>query len=375
MRYRILLFILILAPALCEAKTVKQFEKEIKHKTQNLKDLQKSINEKQAEKERCLLEEKSIKRELSAIEKDLASLQKKSEAIRRDINTAEKKLASAEKDLEAASFEKGQWARVMNSESRMWYKAEKGLPQTFSDPVEEKLRLSALKKKKDYLDNAEQREVNSKLALSRWQSAKDDLLALKEKQEQNISAQETAKERKKDLLCSATGRRVVAENEVNKLRESAKALENLIVNLEKERELTKQDELLTKQMASKRKEFPWPVEGKISTYFGKSKHPELDTYVISNGIKLKTAQGADVKPVTKGEVMFTGEFRSYGQMIIIDHGGSLYTIYGNLGSILVEENQKVRPDTAIAKTAAKDPMLYFEVKYKGKSEDPLMWLK
>ncbi|MFH1368838.1 MAG: peptidoglycan DD-metalloendopeptidase family protein [Elusimicrobiota bacterium] len=377
MRLTIILVItLVFLPVLISAKSSKQFDKEINSKTRDLKNLQQSINEKQAEKERCLLEEKLIKSELRTIEQALSSLQKKSETIRRGILEAEKKFANAVKDLNAANFEKQQWLAVMNKESALWYKKHRSIDQIYSDPIEEKLRLSALRKKKEYVTGAEQREINSQKALDKWTAAKRNLLDLKVKQEQNISEQEKTKSKKKELLKTATGRRIVAEDEEKMLKESAKALGNLIVNLEKEKELTLQDELLSKQAAQKRREYPWPVEGKVVTYFGKSKHPELDTYVISNGIKIHAAAGTDVKPISKGEIMFTGEFRSYGQMIIIDHGGSLYSIYGQLGEITVEEGRRVKDTDVIGRISKnKETLLYFEVKYKGKSEDPLKWLK
>ena len=88
------------------------------------------------------------------------------------------------------------------------------------------------------------------------------------------------------------------------------------------------------------------------------------------------APGTEVKPVDKGEVLFTGEFRSYGQMVIIDHGSTFYSIYGQLGEINVEEGQKVKATDTIGKLSSKkEPILYFEIRHNGKPEDPVAWLK
>lgn len=359
-----------------EAKSVKQFDKEISSKNKDLKDLQKSMNEKQAEKERALLEEKVIKRELNAIDQELGRLQKKSEALRRDIKQAEKRLADSEKALRSASYEKNQWSSAMGAECALWYKARCSYAPVFTDPVEEKLRLSALQRKKAYLTNAQEREVNSRLALEKWQAAKAKLLELKEKQEQNIAQQEEAKGKKQELLKTATGKRIVAESELKKLAETARALENLITGLEKEKEKTRAEEASSKKKPERRKALSWPVEGKVVSNFGKSKHPEYDTVVINNGIRIQGAPGAAVAAADRGEVLFTGEFRSYGQMVIVDHGGTLYTIYGQLGEITVEEGQKVKAGEAIGKISSKkDNALYFEVRNNGKADDPLLWLK
>jgi murein hydrolase activator len=359
-----------------DAKSVKQFEKEITVRNKDLKDLQKSMNEKQAEKERALLEEKVIKRELNAIDQDLSKLQKKSEVLRRDIKQAEKRLVDSERDLRSANYEKNQWTAAMCSETALWFKAHHATDPLFCNPYEEKLRISALQKKRVYLTSAQERELNSRLALAKWQAAKQKLLDLKTKQEQNITQQEEAKGKKQELLKTATGKRVVAESELKKLSETAKALENLITGLEKDKEKTRLDETTSKKKPEKRKELEWPVEGKIVGTFGKSKHPEYDTVVINNGIRIQGAQGAAVRPAEKGEVLYTGEFRSYGQMVIIDHGGTLYSIYGQLGEISVEEGQKVKATDTVGKLSSKkEPLLYFEVRYNGKAEDPLLWLK
>ena len=118
------------------------------------------------------------------------------------------------------------------------------------------------------------------------------------------------------------------------------------------------------------------MEGDIVVKFGRNKHPEFDTYIISNGIRIKGEPNSAVKAVSKGEVIFCGEFRSYGQMVIIDHGGGFYTIYGQLSEILVTEGQKVQEANVIAKIGSgTQSTLYFEVRSENKVEDPEVWLK
>ena len=98
--------------------------------------------------------------------------------------------------------------------------------------------------------------------------------------------------------------------------------------------------------------------------------------VISNGIKIRTQSGSPVKSVEKGTVIFADDFRSYGQTVIIDHGGDLYTIYGLLGSIMVQEGQKIESGRVIGNAGAEtQPQVYFEVRTDGHPVNPLTWLK
>ena len=110
--------------------------------------------------------------------------------------------------------------------------------------------------------------------------------------------------------------------------------------------------------------------------YGKNKHPDLNTNVISNGIKIKARNNAIIKSVDEGEVVFTGEFRSYGKMIIIDHKGVFFSVYGELGNILVSEGQAVSRGANIAKLGSGDnSVLYFEIRQYNVPENPVLWLE
>jgi septal ring factor EnvC (AmiA/AmiB activator) len=126
----------------------------------------------------------------------------------------------------------------------------------------------------------------------------------------------------------------------------------------------------------RKKSLPWPVNGKVIAKFGKNKHPELDTYVISNGIKIDAADFSRVKSVDSGTVVFTGEFRSYGKVVIIDHKDSIFSVYGLLDHILVKEDQKVLKEDVIADLGGgKNSYLYFEIRQNNIPDDPILWLQ
>ncbi len=367
-RAAVFLAILVFAgiPA-AAAKNTKQYQKEIQSGTKKLEQIQKSLQEKRSEKEQCLQEEKCIKLELKRIDQELTRLSAEKEKLRREIGKAERNVAAADKELQAAGWEKSQWSNVLSREADLWYRAHYSYYQFYSDPVTERLRRDALLQKKHYVTNASIKEENSLRALKKWQAATDRLVSLRKQQE--------ATSRTKTTI----GRRIVAEEEIEKLSESAKALENLINKLVRAKKKV-EDELAErsakKQFQDKKKHLPWPVSGDVTVAFGKSKHPELDTYVISNGIKIHSAPGTPVAAVDKGEVIFCGEFRAYGLMIIVDHGGGFCSIYGLLGEVSVEEGQKIKTGQALGRLSAQgESLLYFEVRSAGKVEDPLLWLR
>jgi len=369
----LLLLVTVISGAWC--KSAIEFSTEIHENTINLQELKKNLKNKRVEKEKCLLEEKCIRRELGKIEQQLSALQKQSNKMRRDIRRAEKNLGDAGKELKAAGWEKQQWRAEISREADLWFRAHESYYQLFGDAVAEKLRRDALEKKKEFLTQAQLKEMASQKAMLKWQGAQKQLNALKVQQAAMIAEQEAVKGQKKDLLKSTSGRRVLAEDEIKRLVESAQALEQLITRLNREK---KNEEELPEQIkaATPMKILPWPVSGDVVAHFGKNKHSELDTYVISNGIKIRSRADAEVRAVKAGEVIYSGEFRSYGLMIIVDHGGGLYTLYGQLGEIGVEEDQKIEAGSVIGKAGHDgQPVVYFEVRNGGKPEDPMLWLK
>ncbi|OGS19642.1 MAG: hypothetical protein A2219_00265 [Elusimicrobia bacterium RIFOXYA2_FULL_50_26] len=368
-------FIALFFAVSLDAKSVKQYQNEIEKENKSLHELKKALEEKRTEKEYCLLEEKRIRSEVARIEQELARLAKQKDALRRDINKAQKNLAYSEKALKLADMEKNQWQAVLEKEADLWFRANHGFQKMFTNPVAGKLRLYALSQKKTYRDNAEEKETESKIALERWQNAKATLLNLKKKQEQTARERENIKGEKQGLLKTTIGRRIVAEDEIKKITDSARDLERVIGNLEKKKKQTEAETAARKVFREKKNLLPWPVQGEIITRFGKNKHPELATYVISNGIKIRTAPLAAINAVSGGEVIFSGEFRAYGLMVILDHGGGFYSIYGQLGETSLEEGQKPKAGEAVGRMGnSGEQALYFEIRSAGKPEDPTTWL-
>ncbi len=356
----------------------KNLNREIENNAFNLREVQRSLKEKRLEKEKALLEERTIRREMTRIEKELNRLQKVSEKLRREIVAAERKLKASEKSARVAENEKSQWASLLEHETDLWCRGHCSYERILSEPVAEKLRFQALARKMEYYGDAKVRESGFRDAAAQWKNAQSRLLKLKGRQDRTARDQADVKKQKQGLLKTATGRRIVAEDDIRKLLESARALQQLIIKLERERKMSEAGAPEKKRPAStvKKHEYPWPLSGKVVTRFGKNKHPELETCVISNGIKIQGSAGAAIHIVDDGDVVFSGEFRSYGLMAIIDHGGGIYSIYGQLGKLAVQEDQKVKAGTAAGVLPDEDkPLLYFEIRSDGQPEDPLQWLK
>jgi murein hydrolase activator len=123
---------------------------------------------------------------------------------------------------------------------------------------------------------------------------------------------------------------------------------------------------------------PWPVEGRVRAGFGRRKHPRFDTYTIHNGLEIETAPGAEVRAVHEGRVVFADRFRGYGLMVVLDHGAKHHSLYAQLAEVTVAPGQDVEAGTVLGTAdpaGADGPGVYFEMRFQGRPEDPLEWLR
>jgi murein hydrolase activator len=122
-----------------------------------------------------------------------------------------------------------------------------------------------------------------------------------------------------------------------------------------------------------------PARGAIVGGFGRHKHPEFNSYTVSNGISIAAPQGADVRSVYEGQVIFADYFKGYGNMVIIDHGGGFYSLYAHAARIVKKVGTAVARNEVIAAVgdvdSSRGPMLYFEIRYQGKPVDPSPWFR
>ena len=122
-----------------------------------------------------------------------------------------------------------------------------------------------------------------------------------------------------------------------------------------------------------------PTKGEITDGFGRHKHPDFNSYTVSNGITIAAPQGAEVRSVYDGQVIFADYFKGYGNMVIVDHGGGFFSLYAHTSRIVKKVGTTVARNEVIASVGDADstrgPMLYFEIRYQGKPVDPSPWLK
>jgi murein DD-endopeptidase MepM/ murein hydrolase activator NlpD len=90
------------------------------------------------------------------------------------------------------------------------------------------------------------------------------------------------------------------------------------------------------------------------------------------GLEFAGRPGASIRAAADGRVAFVREYGAYGQMIILDHGHSFYTVYGGVGRVEVAVGDWVGMSARIGSLTEKP--LFFEVRRGTRSLDPRSWL-
>jgi septal ring factor EnvC (AmiA/AmiB activator) len=123
----------------------------------------------------------------------------------------------------------------------------------------------------------------------------------------------------------------------------------------------------------------WPVRGRLLETFGRQRNAKFSTVTMSNGLKIEAPPGSEVHAVFQGTVLFSQWFKGYGNLIILDHGNRVFSLYGNLKGPAVAVGDQVASGQAIAGVSeAEEPAagyLYFEIRNDNKPEDPQKWLR
>jgi septal ring factor EnvC (AmiA/AmiB activator) len=125
-------------------------------------------------------------------------------------------------------------------------------------------------------------------------------------------------------------------------------------------------------------DLPWPVAGKVVSRFGRVPAGRFGTSIVRNGIDVAVAEGTPVRAVHEGTVAFAAPFMGFSTLVIIDHGGSAFTMYGYLSEASVTAGMPVTRGAEIGKAGLSPtggPSVYFEVRIDGRPVDPLQWLK
>lgn len=385
---------------------------ELKTKQEKIKETQNQS--KTVEEQIDVLDRKVNKAslDLSKVEGELKTIEKNIEQNLIELEKAEKILEEKQENFEARikvmymNGNVGYLELLLTSKDIKDFFSRKDMVQAIAEQDKELLRV--MKEQKEIIEEKKAELAGQRASLS----------ATKTKLESRKKDLQTATRQKQDLMSRLQKDVATFEQEYDKLNDFAKSVGDKILKLQDEQrqreeaqraaaDAKRREEEAKKNAASNTKpsnnqpsnnqpsnnqpsdsssssvggKMAWPVPstGRISSYFGYRIHPIFHTKKLHTGIDIPAPAGANVIAASNGTVIYSGWLGSYGNTVMIDHGGGIVTLYAHNSSTVVSVGQSVGRGTSIAKVGSTGnstgPHLHFEVRKNGEYIDPLPWIR
>ena len=124
----------------------------------------------------------------------------------------------------------------------------------------------------------------------------------------------------------------------------------------------------------------WPLRGTVALPYGRIANPKFPkTFLRSSGWTLEAPPGAAVHAIFAGDVVYAQWLKGYGNLVVVDHGEGVFTLYGHLAPLTLSRGQRVALGDAVGVLAEPSPDdeipgLYFEIR-DARSSVTNFWLR
>lgn len=204
-----------------------------------------------------------------------------------------------------------------------------------------------------------------------------ELVAITHEARQREAELVVARKEKADLLARARRTEAAERTQLTSLEEKSGKLAALLDLLET------RGRALPPGAASIRKfrgALDWPAKGRVVVPFGRIENPKFPgTYLRSSGFTLDVPPGTEVRAIFAGDVVFAQWLKGYGNLVVLDHGDGVFSVYGRLGPGTIPRGERagVGDRVGILGESPEDevPGLYFEIREARSSVDPSSWLR
>jgi septal ring factor EnvC (AmiA/AmiB activator) len=367
---------------------------------EDLRGIHKEIKEKQRLLRKTRKVETEVSRELGQIEKTLKEKEASLAVLNRNLREVDEQVGRTRQEIEAAKSDAERKKQQIQVRISALYKAgEIGGARMFFSSGSLPQMVENLRYMRSVVDNDRRLFAEYSARIDRLGELKGNLerdAQRKEKIKAGIELKkrdiEEEKKKKATYLVQVRSDKKSYVASIKELEANARRLQVMVEKLEarSRKGYTKNrkpsvgggpplPDVPDKGFGALKGRLSMPVKGSIIGNYGRHKHPEYNSYTVSNGISIAAPSGSDIHAVYDGQIIYADYFKGYGNMVIVDHGGGFFSLYAHAAKITKKVGAQVVRNEVVASVgdtdSAKGPMLYFEIRYQGKPVDPSSWFR
>lgn len=356
---------------------VRQKEAALETLRGRIAELSKSIEADQAERDALARDLQATERRIAATHRELKSLQQQTATQRSRIHDTENEIVAARRTLERRTGGLRQQLRAAYVIGRQ------GQTQLLLNQNDVH-KVGRVLVYYDYLQRAQtaaitgiRERVDTLEALAeRLQAEVARLADLKSQQEAALSKLKDSRSERAQMLQQLRERIADEQGELKRLQADERSIRELIERLQESfADLPPDASFSDKPFATLRGKLPWPVRGRLIARYGEAKAGGKLTW---KGHWIGAQEGAAIKAVARGRVVYVGWMHRYGLIVLLEHEGGYYSLYGHAQAANVTVGASVRAGQVLASAGSTgghdQPGVYFELRKGTEPIDPRHWL-
>ncbi len=326
----------------------------------------------------------NLREELESTEKQISDTSARLKEIGGMISAQQRKIRASQDDQTRAETRLAEQKKALAQQIRAAYLiGERGQIRLLlnQDNAQKMDRVTAYY---DYLNRARANYAeNIRSQLDKINAIQDkaaqqngELLKLKDKQQKTLSALEAKRSSRGETIREISARISSDLDEIKQLRANERNIQTLLQSLHDTLSDIPLDVARDAKPFPKMKgKLPWPIRGKLLASFGEAK---AGGHLSWNGYWIDAPSGAPVRAVANGRVAYVGWMQRYGLIIIIEHEGGYFSLYGHNDSVDLAGGETVHMGQPIAKAGStggyEQSGVYFEIRKGTQPINPKLWL-
>lgn len=368
-----LLVLLVAGIGIVEARN----EAELAQLRQRIESVQKSLERDQAERDQLAQDMLAVERNIGQITREVRELRGKVKAQGLRVDELKQEQAQGEREL-------AQRLQALRKQMRAAYIIGRNGQTQMLLNLDDAQKVGRVLVYYDYLQRAQTTAIQAIAARGaelealseRLLAELDSLAAARAQQEAALRTLRQERSRRNEVLQQLRQRIADESGELKRLQADERSIRNLIESVQETlSELPPEPRYSDKPFATLRGKLPWPARGKLLASYGQTKAGGRLNW---NGHWISAAEGSAVRAVARGRVAYVGWLHRYGLIVLVEHDGGYYSLYGHAQGASVAVGEAIRGGQVLATAGTSgghdQAGVYFELRKGTEPINPKLWL-